>query len=274
MVRGNSLFVMSVLLVSILIALSLISPKIGGFWIFFLKNKTRLNTFILNSLFLIFLVAIGYKTDSNSEKGFLALKQNRFEEAIKHFSKMEPSDKEFRQKEILIKKVLEAEAQGTNKRGIDKQDRTRWLPTVGDKLITSYFEIKLNKVWIDNKIKTGNIVSDVDAGEANLFVILDVSFKNIDNESRMIRKGALFVDCNNKMYKFEKSETIMAEGWSILLELISPLITETTKIVYKIPAEMNGPVYWEPGRNIKGTRFYCGNLMGTQSEAENGKNKN
>ena len=35
------------------------------------------------------------------------------------------------------------------------------IPTVGDKLRTDYFEISLNKVWIDSKIKTGNQFSDL-----------------------------------------------------------------------------------------------------------------
>jgi len=43
------------------------------------------------------------------------------------------------------------------------------IPTVGDKLNTDYFEISLNKVWIDSKVKTGNQFSDVGPEMGNKF---------------------------------------------------------------------------------------------------------
>jgi hypothetical protein len=139
-------------------------------------------------------------------------------------------------------------------------EMTKSLPTVGQSLTTTYFEIKLNKLRVADRVSTGNQFADIAPEEGNRFIIMNVTFKNIDNESRMIDEGSLFITYNGKEYEFDKSETIMLEGWGFFLDQINPLTYKTTNIVYKIPAEIKGPVYWEPGRNFKDKRFFCGNL--------------
>ena len=41
----------------------------------------------------------------------------------------------------------------------------------------------------------------------------------------------------------------MADGWGLLLDQINPLTTKTTKLVYKIPAEIIGNAYYKPARS-------------------------
>jgi len=60
-------------------------------------------------------------------------------------------------------------------------------PTVGDKINTDYFEISLNKAWVVSKVKTGNLFSDVGPEAGNKFLIINITFKNIDSESRFPR---------------------------------------------------------------------------------------
>jgi len=63
----------------------------------------------------------------------------------------------------------------------------------------------------------------------------------------MLMDGSVWINYNGKDYEFDKSESIMAEGWGLFLDQINPLISKTTNLVYKIPAEIKGDIYWQPG---------------------------
>ena len=134
------------------------------------------------------------------------------------------------------------------------------IVSVGESLTTDYFEIKVNKVTISDKVATGNQFSDVSAEPGNSFLIFNVTFKNIDGESRLFQEGEVMINYNNKDYRFDTSETIMAEGWGSFFDQINPLTSKTTNLVYKIPTEIKGPAYWKPGRNSKGKLFLLGNI--------------
>ncbi|MCF8354997.1 MAG: DUF4352 domain-containing protein [Melioribacteraceae bacterium] len=141
-----------------------------------------------------------------------------------------------------------------------KEEVEEAFPTIGESLSTDYFQITLNKANVDTKVNTGNQFADLDEEPGNKFLILDITFKNIDDESRMFIDGSVYINFNGKEYKYDKSETIMLKGWGTMLDRINPLTTKTTKLVYKIPTEISGAVYWEPGRNYDDKRFFCGNL--------------
>jgi hypothetical protein len=131
---------------------------------------------------------------------------------------------------------------------------------VGQVLITRYFNVKVNKVSEHNMIYTGNQFSDLKAEPGSAYLVINATFKNIDNESRMITDGSLWIDYNGRKYEYDKSETIMAEGWGLFLDQINPLLSKTTNIVYKIPRELSGPIYWNPGRANKDAVIFLGNL--------------
>ncbi len=76
-----------------------------------------------------------------------------------------------------------------------------------------------------------------------------MSFKNTSEESRMLMDGVVIINYNGKDYNFDKSETVMADGWGLLLDQINPLTTKTTKLVYKIPTEITGNAYYKPSRS-------------------------
>lgn len=119
---------------------------------------------------------------------------------------------------------------------------------LGEKLSTKYFDVTVNDAKVRKEVKTGNQFADRKPEDGNSFMILNVTFKNTDSESRMITDGEILINYNGKDYKFDKSETIMLEGWGILLDQINPLTSKTTNIVYKIPSEIKGMVYYRPGR--------------------------
>lgn len=131
---------------------------------------------------------------------------------------------------------------------------------IGQVLKTDYFEITANKIGIQNKIDTGNQFSNLKAEEGSTYLVINATFKNIDNESRMLQDGSVWINYNGKNYEYDKSETIMAEGWGLLLDQINPLTSKTTNLVYKIPTEIKGPAYWQPGRTNNDEKILLGNL--------------
>lgn len=131
---------------------------------------------------------------------------------------------------------------------------------IGQPLKTKYFEVTINEVAIQSRVNTGNQFSDLKPEEGTSYLILNTTFKNTDNESRMLMDGEVLINYNGKEYKFDKSETLMLEGWGIMLDQINPLTTKTTNLVYKIPTEIKGATYYRPGRAGKNDLILIGNI--------------
>lgn len=131
---------------------------------------------------------------------------------------------------------------------------------VGEVLHTDYFDITVNKVSLEDRVNTGNEFADLKAEQGNMYLIINATFKNTDQESRMLMDGSVWINYNGKDYEFDKSETVILEGWGLLLDQINPLTTKTTKLVYKIPAEIKGTAYWQPGRADKDQKILLGGL--------------
>ena len=129
---------------------------------------------------------------------------------------------------------------------------------IGDVIKTDYFEIVANKVTLTPKINTGNEFLDVKADPGTQFIVINCTFKNTDNESRMAIDGSVFLISNGKEYEFDKSEAVMADGYGLFLEQINPLLSKTTNLVYKVPVGEKGAVYWQPGRSDE--RIYLGDF--------------
>lgn len=131
---------------------------------------------------------------------------------------------------------------------------------VGELLHTDYFDITVNKVSLEDRVNTGNEFADLKPEQGNMYLIINASFKNTDSESRMLMDGSVWINYNGKNYEFDKAETVMLEGWGLLLDQINPLTTKTTNLVYKIPAEIKGNAYWQPGRADSDQKILLGNL--------------
>ncbi len=131
---------------------------------------------------------------------------------------------------------------------------------IGDVLQTDYFEIKANKISLKERISTGNEFADLKPEEGITYLIINATFKNTDNESRMLIDGSVWINYNGKDYEFDKSETVMLEGWGIMLDQLNPLTSKTTNLVYKIPTEIKGDAYWQPGRADSDQKIFLGSL--------------
>lgn len=151
-----------------------------------------------------------------------------------------------------------AETQNTSESTTSAETSNR--VNIGQPLQTDYFEITVNKAELQNSIDTGNEFSDLQPETDITYLVINATFKNTDNESRMIMDGSVWINYNGKDYEFDKSETIMAEGWGLMLEQINPLTSKTTNLVFKIPSEIKGEARWQPGRADDDEVIYLGQL--------------
>ena len=120
--------------------------------------------------------------------------------------------------------------------------------SIGAPLRTRYFDVIVNSVKISSLVNTGNVFSSLKSESGESYIIIDITFKNTDNESRTILDGSIHISYNGTDYNYDKSETILADGWGSFLDQINPLTSKTTKLVYKIPSEIKGEAYYNPGR--------------------------
>ena len=132
--------------------------------------------------------------------------------------------------------------------------------TVGQPLQTKYFEVTVSEVIVSDRVRTGNQFSDLPREEGNKYLIISATFKNTDKESRMIMDGSVWIEYNGQRYEFDKSETVLADGWGTMLDQINPLTSKTTNIVYKLPAEITGTAFWQPGRSSMKELINLGNI--------------
>ena len=132
--------------------------------------------------------------------------------------------------------------------------------SVGQILKTKYFEVTVNNVSLQKSVNTGNQFTDLKAEKGIRYLVFNTTFKNIDDESQVLIDGDVIIKYNGKDYTYGKSETILADGWGLLLDRINPLTSKTTNLVYKIPEEITGRVYYRPGRSGKDDLIFLGNL--------------
>jgi hypothetical protein len=121
-----------------------------------------------------------------------------------------------------------------------------------------YFDVTTTDSYYRKTVNTGNRFIEPKPDADSRFFLVDATFKNTDTESRLPSAGSLFINYNNKEYEYDLAEPIMLEGYNIWFRSVNPLITMHTKIVYRIPNEIEGEVFWQPGRNSNKTRLWLG----------------
>jgi hypothetical protein len=131
------------------------------------------------------------------------------------------------------------------------------LPIYGETINTGNFEVTMNGHKFSSRVDTGNPFTDIAPQEGNKYVILSATFKNISDRTRMPGSGAVYIEYNGKELKYNPTDLILLDGWGLFFEQMNPLTSTTTRLVFKIPADYSGPVYWEPER---GKRFSLGSI--------------
>ena len=115
-------------------------------------------------------------------------------------------------------------------------------------LKTEYFDVTVESVKTAKSVKIDGF-QDLKEEAGNKYLVIDVTLKNTDKESRMMFDGTVVVKANGQEYKYEEAETILADGWGIIMDNINPLVTKKTKLVYKIAEELKGTAYYNPARS-------------------------
>jgi hypothetical protein len=163
---------------------------------------------------------------------------------------------------ILCQTMEMAAGRGPYKDYVD--DYVKFVIEHPSKAQVGYFEVATGKSQYGNTVGTGNRLAEPKQWEGSRFFIVNASFKNLDTESRLPVEGSLYITYNGKEYEFDSVETVMAEGYNIWFKKVNPLITMKTKIVYRIPDEIEGDVFWKPGRNPDDTRLWVGSVKAQQ----------
>lgn len=131
---------------------------------------------------------------------------------------------------------------------------------VGQTLHTSYFDVKVTKVEVVKKVNTGNEYSDLKEEAGNSYLLLHIVLKNTDNESRMMFDGEVIINNEGKKYTYENAETVLADGFGVIMDNINPGVTKSTQLVYKIPADAKGDFYYHPARSGSDETIFLGNM--------------
>ncbi|MCK1788809.1 DUF4352 domain-containing protein [Pseudomonas violetae] len=161
--------------------------------------------------------------------------------------------------DILICRVGAIGSTATNAYNVYATDYLKGLQEKRESMSAQvgYFDVTINDCTLSKSINTGNQFTTVKADPDARFLTVNATFKNTDNEGRLPLAGSLFISKNGKDYTFDTTETVMSEGYGIRLRSLNPLIKLTTKIVYKVPNELSGEVYWRPGRNPEDKKLWC-----------------
>lgn len=123
-----------------------------------------------------------------------------------------------------------------------------------------YFDVTVNSCTIKNSIYFSEY-SKLGPEDGAKFVIIDLSLKNTSSESRMMFEGELqLIGNEGKKLVMDNTETVFEDGYGLLLESINPMLTKKTKIIYKIPNNVPGHLYYVPARNEEDVVVDCGTI--------------
>lgn len=140
------------------------------------------------------------------------------------------------------------------------QSASMKIVQIGEPLATDFFDVTVEATEMAYKVNTGNQFTSLKEQEGHVYLLIKANFKNVDSESRMIDGGMVIINYNGKDYKFDSPEPIIEEGWGIFLDQINPLTSKITRLVYKLPVEIKGPAYYQPGRNSDGGLISLGEI--------------
>ncbi|MDP4265063.1 MAG: DUF4352 domain-containing protein [Bacteroidota bacterium] len=139
--------------------------------------------------------------------------------------------------------------------GLAKDRLPREVST--DKVLrTRFFNVVVDTVEIFDSIDDGNDLVTLPYEAGNEYFVINISFKNTDNESKMMPDGELGISRGNNELKYDNPEILTMRGWGVLMENIEPGITKKTRIVYKIPAGVSGKAYYYPDISYNQDRIF------------------
>lgn len=148
---------------------------------------------------------------------------------------------------ILLVVIAVATDNGKETAEVKSMSTAEKITHKGETLHTEFFDITVNKASIQDDVRTGNEFADLPKEAGNKYVVILLTLKNTNTESRLMLDGVLKCENNGKEYKYEQPELVAADGFG-MTDNINPGVTKTTKVVYKVPADIKGSFWYEPGR--------------------------
>lgn len=135
------------------------------------------------------------------------------------------------------------------------------MPGKGESLQSGDFEVTLVNWYAANQVNTGNMFANLKPEQGQKYLVIRTTYKNTGTESETIwGSGKVIIDVDGKRLTYDNSETVLVDGWGNLVDTINPMVTKTTNLVFKIPADIKGDVYWTAGRSWSEHTFYLGSL--------------
>jgi hypothetical protein len=117
---------------------------------------------------------------------------------------------------------------------------------IGDIVQNKSLVYRVNEVQFSNR-GGGRYFIGQDAGQGNMFVIIDFDIKNTGTESLVIDGGEVRVSYNGKWLRFETPEPVFNAN-HITFNILNPLKSFRGKVAFKVPEQLEGPFYWSPHR--------------------------
>jgi hypothetical protein len=119
------------------------------------------------------------------------------------------------------------------------------LPRIGETITGRHFEAIVHSLEFSNAA-LDQFGDSPDPGQ--VFLILDVSVKNISERERNFRTGELFINHQSAELSFTGAETILSDGWlNPLADSVGPLVTKRGKVAFQIPLElMDAQIQYAP----------------------------
>lgn len=87
---------------------------------------------------------------------------------------------------------------------------------------------------------------DKEPAPGDSFLVLDVSVRNPGRDTRVFNAGPLVLVADGREHRVDTPENILADGY-LLLEALKPGASLRGRIVYEVPAGLDGATYWLPG---------------------------
>lgn len=115
-----------------------------------------------------------------------------------------------------------------------------------------------------SSLNTGSELTDIKADDGSKLPVFNVTFKNVDGESWMITDGEVHINYNGKDYNFDRSETVLAEGYGLFMDQINPLTTKSTNLIYRLPKDITGTGYYIPGRADSDEKIVLGEIKSSR----------
>lgn len=195
---------------------------------------------------------------------------NAFKEAINTWVSIKKAGSKSKEQKENINRFMYCKtaglAAGLSSNSSYSESYAAYVSARPQEAIIGYFDISVDRGTYGKRVGTGNRYAEPKTWAGSRFFIVHTTFKNIDTESRLPVEGSLFINYDGREYEFDSVEPISLEGYNMWFRKINPLITMKTKIVYRIPDEIHGEVFWRPGRNPDDKRLWVGNVKAEASD--------